>query len=143
MDVGLRLKDPFTSIVACLTGSGKSTFCVKFLKNLDTQCTESRFSGGIIWCYSEKTSVTYKQLTGVENIQFQEGLPETFGNTCGKPSLLILDDLLNQVYSEAVCDIFTKGSHHRNMSFILVTQNIFHQGSKCRDSSLNANYVVA
>lgn len=85
----------------------------------------------------------YKQLTGVKNIQFQEGLPETFGNTRGKPSLLILDDLLNQVYSEAVCDLFTEGSHHRNVSVILVTQNLFHQGPKCRDISLNAKYVVA
>ena len=143
MDIDLRLKHPFTCLLSGPTGSGKSTFCVKFLKNLDTQCTESRFSGGIIWCYSEKTAVPYKQLTGVKNIRFQEGLPETFGNTRGKPSLLILDDLLNQVYSETVCDLFTKGSHHRNVSVILVTQNLFHQGPKCRDISLNAKYVVA
>ena len=45
----------------------------------------------------------YKQLTGLKNIQFQEGLPENFGNARGTPSLLILNDLLNQVYSEAVC----------------------------------------
>ena len=93
MDIDLRLKHPFTCLLSGPTGSGKSTFCVKFLKNLDTQCTESRFSGGIIWCYSEKTAVPYKQLTGVKNIRFQEGLPETFGNTRDKPSLLILDDL--------------------------------------------------
>jgi hypothetical protein len=56
---------------------------------------------------------------------------------------LILDDLLNQVYSEAVCDLFTKGSHHRNVSVFVLTQNFFHQGTKCRDISLNAKYVVA
>ena len=143
MDVDLRFKDPFTSIVSGPTGSGKSSFCVKFLKNLDTQCTESEFSGGIIWCYNEKTAVHYKQLTGLKNIQFQEGLPENFGDARGWPSLLILDDLLNQVYSEAVCELFTNGSHHRNVSVILVTQNLFHQGPKCRDISLNAKYVVA
>jgi len=142
MDVDLRFKDPFTSIVSGPTGSGKSSFCVKFLKNLDTQCTESEFSGGIIWCYSEKTAVHYKQLTGLKNIQFQEGLPENFGDARGWPSLLILDDLLNQVYSEAVCELFTNGSHHRNVSVILVTQNLFHQGPKCRDISLNAKYEV-
>jgi len=54
-----------------------------------------------------------------------------------------LDDLLNQVYSEAVCDLFTNGSHHRNVSVFLLTQNFFHQGTKCRDISLNAKYVVA
>ena len=143
MDVDLRFKHPFTSIVSGPTGSGKSSFCVKFLKNLDTQCTESTFSAGIIWCYSEKTAVPYNQLSGLKKIQFQEGLPDNFGNARGKPSLLVLDDLLKQVYSEAVCDLFTKGSHHRNVSVILVTQNPFHQSPKCRDISLNAKYVVA
>ena len=53
------------------------------------------------------------------NIQYQEGLPENFGNAQGEPSLIILDDLLNHVYSEEVCDFFTKGSHHRNISMLL------------------------
>ena len=131
MDVDLRFKHLFTSTVSRLSGSGKSSFYVKFLNNLDTQCTESTFSGGTIWCYSEKTAVPYNQLSGLKKIQFQEGLPDNFGNARGKPSLLVLDDLLKQVYSEAVCDLFTKGSHHRNVSVILVTQNPFHQSPKC------------
>jgi hypothetical protein len=52
--------------------------------------------------------------------------------------------LLNEVYScQQVCDLFTRGSHHRNISVILITQNLFHQGRHCRDISLNAHYVVA
>ena len=84
----------------------------------------------------------YNQLGGL-NIRFLEGIPENFGNAQGQPSLLILDDLLNEAYSEAVCYLFTKGSHHRNVSVILVTQNLFHHGRKCRDISLNAKYIVA
>ena len=142
MDVELKLKHQFTCIIAGPTGWGKSSFCVKFLKNLKTQCTEWKFSGGIKWCYREKTAVPYSQLGGL-NIQFLEGIPENFVNAQGKPSLLILDDLLNEAYSDKVCDLFTKGSHHRNVSVILVTQNLFHQGRKCTDISLNAKYVVA
>jgi hypothetical protein len=41
-----------------------------------------------------------------------------------------------------VCDLFTNGSHHRNISVILITQNIFHQSKHCRDISLNAKYLV-
>jgi hypothetical protein len=47
------------------------------------------------------------------------------------------------VFSRAVCDLFTKGSHHRNRSVILITQNFFHQAPHCRDISLNAKYLVA
>ena len=76
------------------------------------------------------------------NITYQEGLPEKYGNALGEPSLIILDDLLNQVYSKDVCDLFTKGSHHRNISVLLLTQNLFHQGTNFRDNSLNAKYPV-
>ena len=41
-----------------------------------------------------------------------------------------------------MCDLFTKGSNHRNISVILITQNLFHQGKFCRDISLNAKYIV-
>jgi len=112
----------------------------RVLQNLDALCTEREFGGGIIWCYSEKTAVPKsKQLPS--NTTYQEGVPEIFGDC--KPRLVILDDLLNDVYSKQVCDLFTRGCHHRNISVILVTQNLFHQGRYCRDILLNAHYVVA
>jgi GTPase SAR1 family protein len=135
----LRFKHPFTCIISGPTGSGKSSFCVKFLQNLDSLSTETDFDGGIIWCYSEKTAVPSLKKA---NIKYHEGVPEEIGDAYGRPSLLILDDLLNQVYSQRVCDLFTKGSHHRNVSVILITQNLFHQGPYCRDISLNAKYLV-
>ena len=56
---------------------------------------------------------------------------------------MILDDLLNDVYSKQVCDLFTRGSHHRNISVIWITENLFHQGRYCRYILLNAQYVIA
>jgi len=56
---------------------------------------------------------------------------------------VILDDLLNDVYSKQVWELFTRESHHRNISFILITQNLFHQGRFFMDISLNAHYIVA
>ena len=62
------------------------------------------FAGGIIWCYSERAAVP----TLGENVRFQDSVPEKIGDTQGTPCLLILDDLLNVVYSQQVCDLFTK-----------------------------------
>ena len=76
-------------------------------------------------------------------MSFHEGVPQNFVNEHGKPCLIILEDLLNEVYSKDVCDLFTKGSHRRNISVILIAQNLFHQGRFCRDISLNAKYSVA
>jgi hypothetical protein len=50
--------------------------------------------------------------------------------------------MLPEVYSKQVCTLFTKGSHHRNISVLLITQNLFHQGTYCRDISLNTKYLV-
>ena len=71
----------FTCIVAGPTGSGKTSFCIKLLRNLDTLCAESRFGGRIIWCYSEETAVPRQQLDKLGlNITYQEGLHENYGN---------------------------------------------------------------
>ena len=56
---------------------------------------------------------------------------------------MILDYPLNDVHSKQVCDVYTRSRHHRNISVILITQNLFHQGRYCRDISLNAYYLVA
>jgi len=70
-------------------------------------------------------------------------MPQNFGDDHGRPCLIILDDLLNEVYWKDVCDLFTKDSHHRNISVILITQKLFHQGRFCRYISLNAKYSFA
>ena len=139
----VKFKHPFTCIVAGPTGSGKRNFVIKLLQKLESLCTESLFEGGIIWCYSEETAVPKQQLSKLRlNITYQEGLPETYGNAEGEPSFVILDDLLQQVYSKNVCDLFTKGSHRRNISVLLLTQNILHQAAHSRDISPNAKYLV-
>ena len=42
----------------------------------------------------------------------------------------------------AIVNLFTKASHHNNLSVIFISQNIFHQGRGQRDISLNAQYTV-
>jgi hypothetical protein len=43
---------------------------------------------------------------------------------------------------KCIADLFTKGSHHRNLSIIYIVQNIFHQGKAMRNISPNAHYIV-
>jgi len=71
-------------------------------------------------------------------------VPEDFGSANGESCLVILEDLLtDDGYSKQVYELFTRGSHHRNISVILITQNLFHQGRYCRDISLNDHYIEA
>ena len=41
-----------------------------------------------------------------------------------------------------IVNLFTRGSHHRNLSVIYIVQNLFHQGKGSRSISLNSHYLV-
>jgi len=97
----LKFKLPFSCIINAHSGSGKSSFCIKFLHNLITLCTERDFDGGVSWCYSERTALP-KLLLKWKKIRFHKGVPSDFNNARGKPCLVIFDDLLNDVYSKEV-----------------------------------------
>ena len=43
---------------------------------------------------------------------------------------------------QIIADLFTKGSHHRNISIVYLTQNIIPQGRVCRDIASNTQYLV-
>jgi ABC-type phosphate transport system ATPase subunit len=86
----IRFKHTFTCIIGGPAGSGQSTFCIRYLQNLDTMCTEPDFPGGIIWCYSEQSAVLQQLAALKKNVQIREGLPENFENTQGLACLFIL-----------------------------------------------------
>lgn len=79
-----------------------------------------------------------------KHVELREGLPQStdwIGDS--RPKLVIVDDLMRESSSGgAIVNLFTKGSHHNNLSVIFITQNIFHQGKGQRDISLNAQYIV-
>jgi len=140
MSDDLKFRHPFSCIVIGPSGSGKTSFVKRFLRKLRNPCTAPSFASGVVLCYGQKIAEPSRLPA---DISIHEGVPEDFGSANGEPSLVILDDQLNNVYSKQVCELFTRGSHHRNISVILINQNLFHQGCFCRDISLNAHYMVA
>ena len=44
--------------------------------------------------------------------------------------------------SSSVADLFTKGSHHRNLTVIYLVQNVYNHGKSYRTISLNSHYSV-
>jgi len=49
---------------------------------------------------------------------------------------------MDSAYSTKVSQLFTKESHHCNISLVLFTRNLYHQGPSSRDISLNSKYIV-
>jgi len=58
-----------------------------------------------------------------------------------EPTLLIIDELMSET-NELVANTFTKLSHHRNMSVVYLTQNVFDKNKFAKAISLNAHYLV-
>lgn len=125
---------PFTAIVAGPSGCGKSNFVTNFLKYSNEICN-TKFTT-VIWCYDEM-----QPLYNLNNVVYNQGLPDLNRFDGEQPQLLVIDDLMRESDGRIV-DIFTKGSHHRNLSVFYITQNLFHQGKGQRDISLNSSYII-
>ena len=93
----LRFKHLFTYIISGPSGSGKLSFCIKMVQNLGSLSTETNFKGGILWFYGESNAVPSVDVG--RKVQFHEGVPDNFANVDNKPCLIILDNLLNEVYT--------------------------------------------
>lgn len=119
-------------MVAGPSGCGKTTFVLDLLKHLKLR--------KILWCNGIANAIP-KDIYRTNQIEILKNVPETFDNI-EDGTLIILDDLMTEAYNKNICELFTKGSHHNNLSVILVTQNVFHQAKYCRDISLNCKYLV-
>jgi len=130
-----RLKHPFTCIISGPTGCGKTVF----VKSLLSKCQDAIYPPPeqIVWCYGEWQH-GYEALKGVE---FVEGLPQMERFDGQKRTLLIIDDLMSEA-DDRVSNLFTKKSHHCNISVIYIVQNIFDKNKQHRTVSLNAHYMV-
>ena len=128
-------KHPFSSIVSGPSGCGKTQFTLKFIDHLEHMVVPRIEK--VMWCFGIYQDIfdRYPQ------IEFQEGLPNLEVFDGKERTLLVLDDLMNET-DERVTKIFTKISHHRNVSVLYLTQNLFYNGKHTRTISLNAHYLV-
>jgi hypothetical protein len=126
---------PFTSVISGPTGSGKSVFVRRFVHNIRHMMTP--ISDRILWCYGE-----YQTIYGtVDGVDFQQGLLDLDTLDPRDKHLIIVDDLMDET-DQRVASLFTKKSHHRNISVMYIAQNLFHRGKHHRTISLNAHYMV-
>jgi hypothetical protein len=96
-------------MIAGPTGSGKSMFIRRFVPNIKHMMTPKPYR--ILWCYGE-----YQTLYGtVEGIEFQQGLPDLYNLDPRENHFIILDDLMDET-DQRVASLFTKKSHHKNIS---------------------------
>lgn len=120
-------------------------FTKKLLENASTMFTIP--PERILYAYSEHQNM-FDEMQNITNMIFHEGLPdkqcveELAANT--DHCLLVLDDLMSKVVqSEDMLNLFTISSHHKGISVVYLSQNLYNQGKFAKTIALNsANFVL-
>lgn len=138
-----RWGHPFTCLIAGPTGSGKTHFTGQFIDKLPG-LVQPPVPTRIVWLYGQWQDYYTRLRSRVEfysGLDFLNDLLDS-SPTETPPTLVIVDDLMEEADGR-LCRLFTKGSHHLNVSVIYLVQNLFHNANKDhRTISLNAQYVV-
>ena len=123
-------KHPFTANVSGPTSCGKTHFVKDLLQNCSTKISPT--PQRIIWLY-KRWQPLYDDIerTVYPKVEFIQGIPldldqDTFINPKTR-HLIILDDLMTMASKDSrVDELFTEGSHHRNISVIAINQNLYY-----------------
>lgn len=132
---------PTTILISGPTRSGKTYFVISTLEFH----LINPFPTKILWFYKEWQTAYDNVLKKIPNIEFINGIDEQKLEQINSldRNLVVMDDLMNSAStSKQVANLFTQESHHKNLTVILLVQNLFHQGKEMRTISLNAHYII-
>ena len=141
MDV--RFKTPANFYICGQSQSGKTSLVRSMLKNLEELFHS--IPTQVIYCFGQPQKEFNEMIKIAPKIKLVEGFPDDLydmvnGHT---NSLVILDDLMCQCSNDQrVSDLFTRGSHHRGLTVMYLTQNLFPPGKLSRTISLNSHYMI-
>jgi hypothetical protein len=140
----LKLRHPFTCIVSGPSFSGKTILVRRILKNYKNSIDiDVQNKLKIIWCYGQYQSLYEQQISDDVDVKYFDYLIKPEEISILKPHIIVIDDMMTEMTKNAeLSDLFTKGSHHLDVSVIFIVQNIFHQGKEMRNISLNSQYMI-
>ena len=135
-------RTPTSLMIAGPSGCGKTVFTTRLLLNNVNLFKITPDS--IHYCYGSWQ--TGFKLLKKHGVKFHEGVPQSslLPKWFPKGGILILDDLMNEGSSDKnVLDLFTKHSHHQQITVIYLCQDLFPTGKFAKTISRNAHYIVA
>lgn len=129
---------PFRYIIYSNSGGGKSTLASELIENR-RNCMENA-PEKVLYFAKFHTSVPKNIINDVE---FRSGLPneEDLEKDYKAGVLFILDDLQHILFDSPIIALLFQQSRHKNISIIVLSQNLFPKGKIQRDISLNCNGI--
>jgi len=93
----------------------------------------------IVYYFNEYQSALFDRYAS--RVDFGHGMPKVGEIDELADTLVVFDDMMNEV-NDRVANVFTRRSHHRNVSVVFMVQNFFNKNKHMRTISLNAQYIV-
>ena len=138
-------QDSSNIIISGCSGSGKTHFVSRLIKYSQSLFTNNPQK--IIYVYKHWQPLYSKLSKEQEHMLFMDSLPsedelKALVKGC-KHSLLVCDDMIREIGSNGfICDVFTRLSHHLNLSTILLVQNLSLPGKYNSTLCRNAHVSV-
>ena len=139
----LPFRHPTTILIAGPTQAGKSFFFKQVLEHDLIQPSPSR----VIYVYGEQHPDLSHLESVYESVEFVKDiknlLPILPTILPSDRNLVVIDDQMMEAGNLGeISNLFTKGSHHRNITVVYIVQNVFDKGKIHRTISLNSHYIV-
>jgi hypothetical protein len=133
-----KFRTPFRLLVGGSSGCGKSTFIKKIV---DKNFFDARFSK-IIYIYPTYLNDPYIEFT--VPVEYRPGLDDlSYYSTLPRKTLIIIDDSMDEVaQSSSISKLFSVIARKKEISIILISQNIYHHGKYFRNIRINATGFV-
>ena len=146
MAVPLPFEPCSSMCISGQTGSGKTQWVHRFLKQVNLMYRRQPPSH-ILYCYAIHQDLFDVMESSIPNFYSKQGLPtaEELDDLTKdkKHKLIILDGLMHEVMRSKDMELlFTQGCHHRNLSVIMITQNLYPGGKHARTIALNTWCLV-
>ena len=140
-----RFHTPSSILIVGPSDCGKTVFTEKLVLD-NNELFDHNASVPVHYCYG----AWQDRLQNMKDrgVHFHEGIPDHsalerwFFRRRG--GILVLDDLMGEGSNDKrVLDLFTKHSHHQNVTVLYLCQDMFPVGKYAKSISRNAHYIVA
>ena len=139
--------EPCSSIcVSGQTGSGKTRWVYQFLTHVNDMYSRDPPTQ-ILYCYGIYQPLFDEMERNIPHFTSKQGLPSSEEldefTIVRRHKRIVIDDLMHRVVQSKEMELlFTQGTHHRCVSVILITQNLYPGGKHTRTIALNTWYMV-
>lgn len=131
---------PATCIISGGTGSGKSVFTRALLESNAETFVGLPDLPKVVWCFGIHQPAFDVPMKNTLS-HFHEGMVDESFLEKHKPDVLVVDDMMSEKANDPFMhNLFTKVSHHKRITVIFITQNMYEKG-QCK-MKRNAHYLV-